>query len=197
MDIAVVGIAFGLIALAELPDTSSLAMLVLGSRFPPRLVLVGVFGAFVVHTALAVAAGSIVALLPTRPLEALLAVVFLVGAVLVWREGNEDDDDDDDDLELPDTAMSRMRVVAASFGVVMLAEFADPSQIVIVTLTANYGDPLAVGIGALLALCAVGVVSVYGGSRLRRVVPGRWLTGIVAVALLVLGVLSAVEAITG
>lgn len=193
MDLAVAGITFGIILLAELPDTSALATVVLGSRFPPRLVLLGVAGAFAVHTVLAVVAGSLVALLPQRPLEAALAVVLLVGAVLLLRE----DDDDDDELELSGSPGTRRRVVATSFGVVLLAELGDPTQIVIATLAARYGDPVAVGVGAVLALWAVSVLAVLGGHRLRRVIPYRWLTRAAAVVLIVMAVLAAIDAIVG
>jgi putative Ca2+/H+ antiporter (TMEM165/GDT1 family) len=195
VNLAVAGITFGIIALAELPDTSALATVVLGSRFPPRLVLVGVAAAFAVHTVLAVVAGSLVSLLPQRPLEAALAVVFLIGAFLLLRE--DDDDDDDDELELSGQPGTRWRVVATSFGVILLAELGDPTQIVIATLTARYGDPVAVGIGAVLALWGVSVIAVFGGSRLARVVPYRWLTRIAAAILVVMAVFTAVDAITG
>ena len=42
-----------------------------------------------------------------------------------------------------------------SFGVTMLSELGDPTQIITATLAARYDDPLAVGIGAVLALWAV------------------------------------------
>jgi Ca2+/H+ antiporter, TMEM165/GDT1 family len=192
VNLVVAGIAFGIVALAELPDTSALVTVVLGSRFPPRLVLIGVMAAFAVHTVLAVVAGSLVALLPQRPLEIALAVVFLVGAFLLLRE----DDDDDDEVELSGTPGTRWRVVATSFGVILLAELGDPTQIVIATLTARYGDALAVGIGSVLALWGVSVLAVYGGNRLRRVMPYRWLTRIAAAVLVVLAVLTAIDAAT-
>jgi putative Ca2+/H+ antiporter (TMEM165/GDT1 family) len=145
-----------------------------------------------VHVGVAIAAGSLVALLPERPLEAALAVIFLVGAVLLLRE-----DDDDDDPDIGDTPRTRWSVVATSFGVTVLSEFADPSQIVIATLTARYDDPLAVGVGALLALWAVSALAVFGGNRLRRVVPVRWVIRVAAAILVVLAVLSAIDAIRG
>jgi Ca2+/H+ antiporter, TMEM165/GDT1 family len=190
--VTVIAITFGIVALAELADTSGLVTLVLASRFPARLVLLGVAAAFVVQVGLAVAAGSLVALLPERLLEATLAVVFLVGAVLLLR-----DDDDDDEAAAQAMPATRWRVVAMSFGVTLLSELGDPSQIIIATLTARYQDPLAVGIGALLALWAVSVLAVYGGSRLRRVVPVRWVTRVTAAILVVLAVLSAIEAFRG
>ena len=183
---------FGIVFLTEVVDTSGLVTLVLGARFPARWVLLGVGAGMVVHVVVAVAAGSLVALLPRRPLEGLLAVSFLVGAVLLLRE-----DDDDDEPEIEEAPRSPWGVVATSFGVTVVSEFADPSQLVIVTLAARYADPLAVGVGALLGLWAVSAVAVYGGSKLRNVVPVRWVTRTAAAILVVLGVLSAIDAIRG
>lgn len=191
MNLAVLGIVFGIVALAELPDTSAVAAVVLGSRYPPRLVLIGAVAAHTVQTVVSVAAGSVVALLPERPLETLLAVVFLIAAVLVLRE-----DDDDDGDRVDGRPGTRRRVVLTAFTVVLLAELGDPTQIITVTLAARYGDPLAVGIGAALALWLVSAVAVYGGDRLRRVVPARWLTWAAAALLVVLAVLTAFDAVT-
>ena len=195
MTITVVAIVFGIVFLAELPDTSALATLVLGSRYPARLVLLGVCAAFAVHVALAVVAGSLVALLPARLLAVILAVVFLVGAVLLLRD--DYDDDDDEEVAALDAPGSRWRVVAASFGIILLAEFGDPTQIVTVTLAARYDAPFAVGIGATLALWLVAGLAVVGGQRLRRLVPMQWVTRFAAAILVVLAVISAIEAITG
>ena len=190
----VIAITFGIVALAELADTSGLVTLVLASRYPARLVLLGVAAAFAVQVGIAVAAGSLVALLPERVLEATVAVTFLVGAVLLLRE---DDDDDDDAVTLGETPGTRWRVVATSFGVTLLSELGDPSHIIIATLAARYDDPLAVGLGALLALWAVSALAVFGGHRLQRVVPVRWVIRVAAAVLIVLAALSAIEAIRG
>jgi putative Ca2+/H+ antiporter (TMEM165/GDT1 family) len=190
--VAVIAVTFGIIFLAELADTSGLVTLVLASRYSASLVLVGVCAAFLVQVGIAIAAGSVVALLPERLLEAALAVVFLIGAVLLLRE-----DDDDDDADLGKAPLTRWRVVATSFGVTMLSELGDPTQIITATLAARYDDPLAVGVGAVLALWAVSAVAVFGGSRLHRVVPVRWVTRATAAILVVLAVLSAIDAIRG
>jgi Ca2+/H+ antiporter, TMEM165/GDT1 family len=192
----VVAITFALVALAEIADTSGLVTLVLATRFPARWVLLGVFAGMLVHVGVAIAAGSLVSLLPERPLEAVLAVVLLVGAFLLWREGSEDDDDDDDEVggEAPRT---RWGVVATAFGVTALSELADPSQILTAALTARYGDPLLVAIGAVLGLWAVSALAVYGGNRLRRYVPVVWVTRVAAAIMVVLAVISAVDAIRG
>jgi putative Ca2+/H+ antiporter (TMEM165/GDT1 family) len=190
--VAVLALTFGIVALAELADTSGLVTLVLASRFPARLVLLGVAAGFLVQVLVAIAAGSLVALLPERLLAAAVAVIFLVSAVLLLR-GDDDDDDDAPDA----TPTTPWRVVALCFGITLLSELGDPTQIIVATLTARYDDPLAVGIGAVLALWAVSALAVFGGNRLRRVVSQRWLTRVAAGVMEVLAVASAVEAIRG
>ena len=187
----VVAITFGIIFLAEVADTSGLVTLVLATRYSPALVLVGACAAFLVQVGVAITVGSLVANLPERPLEFALAVVFLVGAVLLLRG------DDDDDAAPKKVLRTGWQVVATSFGVTMLSELGDPTQIITVTLAARYDDPLAVGIGAVLALWTVSALAVFGGSRLRRVVPVRWVTRATAALLVVLAVLTAIDAIRG
>ena len=187
----VVAITFGIIFLAEVADTSGLVTLVLATRYSPALVLVGACAAFLVQVGVAITVGSLVANLPERPLEFALAVVFLVGAVLLLRG------DDDDDAAPKKVLRTGWQVVATSFGVTMLSELGDPTQIITATLAARYDDPLAVGIGAVLALWSVSALAVYGGSRLHRVVPVRWVTRATAAILVVLAVLTAVDAIRG
>jgi Ca2+/H+ antiporter, TMEM165/GDT1 family len=188
----VVAVTFGIIFLAEVADTSGLVTLVLATRYSASLVLVGACAAFLVQVGVAIAAGSLVAKLPERPLEFALAVVFLVGAVLLLRE-----DDDDDDAAPKKVLRTGWQVVATSFGVTMLSELGDPTQIITATLAARYDDPLAVGVGSVLALWSVSALAVYGGSRLQRVVPVRWVTRATAAILVVLAVLTAIDAIRG
>src|ERR1700759_999856 len=92
LDAAVIATVFGLVFVAELPDKTAVAGLVLGTKFPARWVFAGVAAAFLVHVVIATTAGSLLALLPRRPVEAVVAVLFLLGAVLIWREGLEDED---------------------------------------------------------------------------------------------------------
>jgi len=89
-DIAVAASVFALVFVGELPDKTAIAGLVLGTRYPWRWAFTGIAAAFLVHVLIAVAAGSLLTLLPRRAVEAVVAVLFLLGAVLVWREGNED-----------------------------------------------------------------------------------------------------------
>ena len=64
--LAVIALAFTLTFLAELPDKSMFASLVLGTRYRPVWVWAGAAAAFAVHMAIAVTAGQLLAPAP-RP----------------------------------------------------------------------------------------------------------------------------------
>ena len=185
-------IVFWTVFVAELPDNSGLASLVLGTRYRAGGVIAGAFAAFAVHVVLAVTCGSLLGLLPHKIVQIAVAVVFLAGAVLLLRA---DSDDDDDEVRLKADAAGFWAVAATSFGVILLAELGDLSDIVIANLAAKYHDPVAVGIGSVLALWAVVAVAIVGGRGLQRILPLRWITRLAALLMLVMAGFTLVEAL--
>lgn len=201
LDIAVVATVFALIFVAELPDKTAIAGVVLGTRFSWRAVFSGVAAAFATHVVIAVAAGSLLTLLPRRPVDAIVGVLFLFGAVLIWREGEGDAADEEEEEEaevaaIPDTA-GFWRVAGLGFAVIFLAEWGDLTQILTANLAAKYHDPLSVGVGAVLGLWTVGLLAILGGKTLLRYLPIRWITRIAAAIMTALGVYSIITAIRG
>jgi putative Ca2+/H+ antiporter (TMEM165/GDT1 family) len=92
VNLTLLAAVFGIIFVAELPDKTALASLVLGTRYRPGFVFVGVAAAFALHVIIAVAAGSALSLAPRRIVEAVVAVLFLAGAVLMLRSGENGHD---------------------------------------------------------------------------------------------------------
>lgn len=182
---------FGIIFPAELPDKTALASLILGTRYRASLVFTGMAAAFACHVALAVAAGSLLRLLPHRPLEIVVSALFLVGAALLLR-GRHDMEEGEHALQRPD--LPPVRVIATSYAVILVAEFGDLTQIVTANLAAKYHDPLSVGVGSVLALWAVGGLAILGGQRLLSKVPLLLITRIAAAVMLVLAALSLIQA---
>jgi putative Ca2+/H+ antiporter (TMEM165/GDT1 family) len=180
---AAAGAAFLIILPAELPDKTVFAALVMGSRYRPIFVFAGAAAAFAVHVALAVAAGGLLALLPHRPVQAIAGILFLTGAVLLWRQRSEEGDEDIAD---PGRRKQFLPVAAMAFTVVFVAEFGDLTQILTVSLAARYGDPLAVGIGSTLALWVAAGAAIVGGRSLLKIIPMTWLTRGAALVMLVL-----------
>ncbi len=195
MDLAVALTAFVIVFPAELPDKTALASLVLGTRYRPIWVLAGAGAAFVVHVVLAVAAGSLLTLLPHRTLEGVVAGLFLLGAALLLGGCHGVAGHDERVEGAP--SRSPARVALTSFGVVLIAEFGDLTQIVTATLAAAYHAPLSVGVGSVLALWTVGALAAFGGERVARLLPIQWVVRAAAAAMTVLAVVSLVAAVRG
>jgi putative Ca2+/H+ antiporter (TMEM165/GDT1 family) len=195
--LAVAATAFGLIFVGELPDKTAVASLVLGSRYRPAPVLIGVCTAFALHVVVACALGGLIGQLPHRPIEGVTALLFLVGAVLLFRsnpdEAREEGERNADKIE----AGGHRRIAFASFGVVLVAEFGDLTQLLTAGLAARYHQPLSVGVGALLALWSVAAIAVLAGRSLLRVVPLRRVQQLAAVVLSILAIIAALSAIKG
>ena len=183
MNVAAAVSSFLVVLPAELPDKTVLACLVLGSRYRPGYVFAGAGAAFAVHVVLAVAAGSLIGLLPRRPIEVVVAVLFVAGAVILWRQRR----DDDDEFAVNQEARNRFLPVASmAFAVVFAAEFGDLTQIVTASLAVRYHDPVAVGTGSVLALWLAAALAIIGGRSLLKVIPMIWLTRGAALLMLVL-----------
>lgn len=201
LDVAVIATSFALVFLSELPDKTAIAALVLGTRYPWRWVFAGVAAAFLVHVVIAVAAGSLLTLLPRRAVEAVVAGLFLIGAVLVWREGREDHETAE--LQREESAIQAAgdgrfwRVASLGFGVIFVAEWGDLTQIMTANLAAKYHDALSVGLGAVAGLWGVALLAILGGRTLLKVLPIRWITRIAATVMVGLGAYSIVAAIAG
>jgi putative Ca2+/H+ antiporter (TMEM165/GDT1 family) len=191
---SVTALVFGVVFLAELPDKTALAGLVLGTRYRASYVFAGVAAAFAVHVALAVAAGSVLTLLPQQIVHALTGVLFLGGAaVLLMARGGADDDAE---VRRPGN-QSFWKVSGAGFMLILVAEFGDLTQIMTANLAARYDDPLSVGLGAVLALWAVAGLGILGGKALMKRVPLKLITQVAAVLMVGLGVWSLWEAVAG
>ena len=185
-------IVFCTVLVAELPDNSGLASLVLGTRYQRAgAVFAGAAAAFAVHVVVAVTCGSLLGLLPHRIVQIAVAVVFLAGAVLVLRG----DSGDEDEARLKASAAGFWAVAATSFGVILLAELGDLSDIVIADLAARYHDPVPVGIGSVLALWSVVALAIVGGRGLQRILPLRWIARLAALAMVVMAGFTLAEAL--
>lgn len=203
MNAAVIGTAFGVVFLAELPDKTALASLVLATKYRSRDVFLGAAGGFTVQVAIALAAGRLLALLPHRVLESIVAALFLLGAFLIYRHGREEVQDGEEETAETEEAMRKAgegtgswRAMLTSFTVITIAEFGDLTQIVTANLAAKY-NWLPVGVGALVALWAVAALAILGGQTLLRFISLKWITRAAAVIMAALAVFSLIAAIRG
>jgi Ca2+/H+ antiporter, TMEM165/GDT1 family len=154
--------------LGELPDKTMFASLVMSTRGRPFVVWLGAAAAFAVHVVIAVTIGVVLFhLLPERVLSAFVAAMFIAGALLALREARRTDEIVEHEVA------SHRRVAVTAFFVIFLAEWGDLTQILTANLAAHYHQPLAVAVGAILALWSVAALAVVGGQSLLRVIDIR------------------------
>ena len=193
--LAVFAIAYAAILLMELPDKTMVATLVLSTRYRRRPVLAGAAAAFAVQCVVAVTAGGLLHLLPHRILEAVVALLFATGAVLLFRESVATEDGA---LEpgTPETGLSNRRVFGVSFGVLFAAEWGDASQLATAALTARYSDPVSVFAGSFAALVTVAALAVALGGIVTRRVPLRLVQRVAGMLFAVFALLALSEAVS-
>lgn len=222
LDIGPALTTFALVLPAELPDKTFLATLVLATRLRPFAVWVGVAVAFAVQTAIAVAAGGVLALLPRTLVLTVVAVAFTAGAVIMLRSGLQSREreraeaaGETEEIEQAlrgrglggvnregggDRQVGLLRSASIAAVVLFAAEWGDLSQLMTGGLAARYEAPVSVFLGAWLALVLVaGLAVLLGGWLRRRVAAGRLDLGrlrLVSGSLLgLLAVLTAVEVV--
>ncbi len=182
-------VVFGAIFLAELPDKTMLATLMLSTRFRRRIpTWIGVSSGYLVHVALAVTLGSALSRLPTTPVQVVVGMLFIVGGVVMLRG----DSDQRDEVDAP-TNLSAVRVAWTCASVILVAEFADLTQLATAGFAARFEDPIAVAVGAGAALVTVSGLAVLAGAWLASRLPMRLIRRAAAVVFLAIGAVTLVS----
>jgi putative Ca2+/H+ antiporter (TMEM165/GDT1 family) len=163
---------FLVIFLLELPDKTALATLLLATRHPPLPIFFGAAGAFVIQSIVAVAAGSLLSLLPREPIRIGAGILFLLMAALIIRQ-NLKKGEADEKAEVEREERRHRRPLVTAFILVFIGEWGDLTQLATAALQARYRDPVVVFAAATLALWLVAASAVILGNRLGAWIPQR------------------------
>jgi putative Ca2+/H+ antiporter (TMEM165/GDT1 family) len=162
---------FGVIFVAELPDKTALAALVLATRHKAVPVFLGASAALTVQSLVAVAAGSLLSFLPARPVHIGAGLLFLVAALLMWLRKGETERTESSDKDEPtagSSVLSFWRTFATVFGVVFIAEWGDLTQLATAAFAARERAPVIVFAASALALWSVTAIAVGIGNRAAK-----------------------------
>lgn len=195
MHFDVILLVFAVIFIAELPDKSLFASLILGSRFPAWYVWLGAAAAFTVHVIIAVTAGKLLTFLPHKTLEVVVGLLFLSGALLLFFGKHGVEEEAPHPKDQPGKTGKKLnshfwKIFATSFGVVFIGEWGDVTQIATANYAAHFHDPWSVGVGAVLALWAVTGLAVTVGVKALTLVPPKVLQTITGCVLLLFAAIS-------
>ena len=179
---------FGVIFLAELPDKTALAALILATRHRALPVFLGAALALIVQSVIAVVAGSFMSRLPTRIVHVGSGLLFIGCAILMWIRKHEDEDEVTTELEEKAGFWSALWTV---FIVVFVAEWGDLTQIGTAGFAAKYNAWLTVFLASSLALCSVAALAVVVGNRAGKLLDPVLTQRAAAVVFAIVGVLLA------
>jgi len=180
-------ITFLTVLLAEMGDKTQLVTLTLSCRFPPRQVLTGALGALAVITAPAVFLGDFLAdLLPQTTALAVSGCFFLaMGAWMALKRGEVGSK-----VQAP-----RRGVTAQAFTLVFLAELGDKTQLAAIALTASYGAPAAVFLGAIAGQAVSHALAAFLGARFLSRLPRQTVKAAGSLLFILFGVLFLLSAL--
>ena len=173
---------FGIIFVAELPDKTALAAVVLATRHRALPVFLGASLALSVQSGVAVGAGSLFARLDPRYVHIGTGVVFLAAAVAMWLRR------EDDEEEAAADAGGFWRSLGTTFGVIFLAEWGDLTQVGTAALEARYHAWLVVLLGSVAALWCVAGLAVFVGNRAGKLLDPHVTQKVAAVIFAAVGI---------
>jgi putative Ca2+/H+ antiporter (TMEM165/GDT1 family) len=185
MDLKLFTSTFIMIFLAELPDKTAFATIMLAAKGRHGPVFIGVALAFFIQTLIAVTIGGFLSKLPTLPVKASTAILFLYFAWSSWTKRNETADESKDGE--PDSKSGYWKALLHSFLVVFIAEFGDMTQLTTAALAAKTGDSLTIFPAALLALWSVTAIAVLAGTRITRMASPRQLHLVASIVFTLVG----------
>jgi putative Ca2+/H+ antiporter (TMEM165/GDT1 family) len=174
---------FGLIFLAELPDKTAIATLILATRNNPWAVFIGVALAFVVQNMVAVLFGSLFGLLPPHIIHIASGLLFLVFAVMMWTRHQEEKS------ETTKKSLSFSRVIWTSFTVIFIAEWGDLTQLASATLVAKTHLALTIFLASTAALWSTTAIAILIGHHAKKLIDPVLLQKIAAAAFALVGIL--------
>lgn len=175
---------FTLIFLAELPDKTAVAILIMAAQRHPWAIYAGVCAAYVVQNTVAVVFGTWLSLLPPHWVHVGSGILFLVFALLMWFKKEE--------KEKPPHLRAQAnfwRTCWTSFVVIFIAEWGDLTQLATAALVAKTKHPAIIFLASTLALWVVSGLFVIIGHHAKRFIRPHILQNIAAVAFGIVGIL--------
>lgn len=178
MDLKLFVSIFSLIFIAELPDKTALAGIVLATRHRPFAVFLGSSAAFLIQSAVAILFGSVIGLLPVHWVHFGAGILFLFFAVAMARSKPEVEE-----KALDENGESKFwKDTSLAFMTVFVAEWGDLTQLATATLAAKYRQHWTVFSAATLALWTVSAIGVAVGHHSRKVLHPNALKWVAVIA---------------
>jgi putative Ca2+/H+ antiporter (TMEM165/GDT1 family) len=161
---------FSLIFVAELPDKTALATLMMATQGSPVAIFIGVAAAFVIQSLVAIAFGGVIGLLPEKWVHLGSGLLFFVFAALLYFEKEEQDETGKAISSV--TPLSSLKMIWKAFVLIFIAEWGDLTQLATASMAArNHSQIWTVFTAAVLSLWTVTAIAIFVGHQLRHTLP--------------------------
>ena len=179
---------FAIVALAEFGDKTQIAVICLSAKHRPKSVFIGALLAFVlVDGASALLGGAIAPYVPPFWIGLIAGISFLIfGFYTLFSK---------EDVMVK--IKERSNAMSTSFFLVAIMELGDKTQLAVIALSAEYGAPIQVFIGAMIAYTLLTALGAIFGKILCRYVEARYIKIGTGLIFLVFGVIFLFGAFSG
>jgi putative Ca2+/H+ antiporter (TMEM165/GDT1 family) len=183
--------AFVIIFLAELGDKTQLVTISFASKYPHVPVFWGVFLGMSMVTVLGVLVGTILfEYIPIFYIKILSGAIFIIFGIWTLKEVREAEEDEDEIKEI-----GKKSVFSTTFIMISIAEFGDKTQFMVIALSAQYGAPILVFLGAILAFALIVGIGVFVGKKLSEKVDIKWIELGSGILFIAIGIIFIIESI--
>lgn len=167
---------FLLVLIAEIGDKTQLMCMAFASRYKVRDVAIGVGTAIILLNGIAVALGSLLgSIIPFNYIKIVAALCFIAFGLWTIKD-KEDDENEDIDKK---TNLGPIITIASTF---FIAELGDKTQLMTLTLSANFKQPVLVLLGSVMGMFIADSLGIVGAAYLKKYVPDvfmKWATAII------------------
>ncbi len=181
---------FVVIFLAELGDKTQLVTISFASKYPHTPVFLGVFFGMSMVTVLGVVVGTILfEAIDVTYVKLLSGAIFIIFGIWTLRGARVNEDKEGKD----ESQLRNKSVFSTTFIMISIAEFGDKTQFMVIALTAQYGAPALVFIGAILAFALIVGIGVVVGKKMSEKVSSKWIELGSGLLFIVIGILFILE----
>jgi Ca2+/H+ antiporter, TMEM165/GDT1 family len=170
MELAPFFAAFTIILLAELGDKSMITVIALSSKHSRGLIFASTMMALTLVSAIGVIVGQVLFdYVPENVITIGAGLLFLVFGILTIVIPEKE--------VQPKAARTSLRWGAfwSTFALIAVMELGDKTQLSVIALSAEYGEPALVLVGAVLAFTVVTLAGVLIGAEIGKRVPARYI----------------------
>jgi putative Ca2+/H+ antiporter (TMEM165/GDT1 family) len=188
IDLLTILSTFAIVAIAEFGDKTQITVVNLSCEHRPRSVFIGALLAFALVVGVSASIGGAIAPYVSPFWIGLVGgvsfLIFGVYTLFSRRDGTV-------------KIKEHSKTVTTSFFLIVIVELGDKTQLAVIALSAEYGAPVQVFLGAMLAFALLTALAVVLGKIISRYISARYIKIGASLIFILFGVLFLFEALSG